>query len=250
MLSKAIVKYIQSLHRKKFRDEYGLFIAEGPKIVTALLQSGKFLCKFICATDSWYKENEKILVNISSEKKLYADDADLQKISLLSTPNKVLGVFYKKPEEVFIVRDQLNIMLDDIQDPGNLGTIIRIADWFGIKNIICSEDCVEHYNPKVVQASMASIATVNTFYTDLKNFINIHKEINVFAATLNGTSLYSFNKINEGIILIGNESKGVKDELLKLTSGSITIPRIGTAESLNAAVATGIILSHLIVVQS
>ena len=246
MLSKAIVKYIQSLHHKKFREEHHAFIAEGPKVVKDLIVSGEFLCKIICAVDDWFDENEELFTAIKQENKIKITEVDLQKISLLHTPNKVLAVFDKKKTEDLNVKKSINLMLDDIQDPGNMGTIIRIADWFGIKNIICSINCVDSYNPKVVQSSMGSLARVNIIHTDLKNFINNNKDVRVFAATLSGISLISFNKINVGFILIGNESKGIDEELLELASGQITIPKFGEAESLNAAVATGIILSHIV----
>ena len=246
MLSKVIVKYIQSLHHKKFREEHHAFIAEGPKVVKDLIVSGEFLCKIICAVDDWFDENEELFTAIKQENKIKITEVDLQKISLLHTPNKVLAVFDKKKTEDLNVKKSINLMLDDIQDPGNMGTIIRIADWFGIKNIICSINCVDSYNPKVVQSSMGSLARVNIIHTDLKNFINNNKDVRVFAATLSGISLISFNKINVGFILIGNESKGIDEELLELASGQITIPKFGKAESLNAAVATGIILSHIV----
>lgn len=136
-------------------------------------------------------------------------------------------------------------MLDDLQDPGNMGTMIRIADWFAIEDIICSENSVDCYNPKVVQASMGSLARVNVFYTDLLPFIKKNEKINLYATSLSGTSIFNLSTIKEGIILIGNESKGVHEDLLSLSSHQITIPRYGHAESLNAAVAAGIILSHI-----
>lgn len=246
MLSKTIVKYIQSLHHKKSRDEHRVFIAEGPKVVKDLLTSKRFECKIICASESWFNENEGVLLSVQEENRLITNDFELEKISLLQTPNKVLAVFYKEEYESGILKDNISIMPDEIQDPGNMGTIIRIADWFGIQNIICSESCVDMYNPKVVQSSMGSLGRVNIIYIDLIKFLNGNKDINVYAATLTGASIYSFNKINEGIILIGNESKGISNELLKHVSEQITIPKIGKAESLNAAVATGIILSHIL----
>lgn len=136
-------------------------------------------------------------------------------------------------------------MVDDLQDPGNMGTIIRIADWFGIDQIVCSKNSVEYYNPKVVQSTMGSLARVNIFYTDLISFIQNNKEIPLYAAALKGESVFEMGRIEEGIIVIGNESKGIHAELLKLSTHKITIPRFGHAESLNAAVAAGIILSHL-----
>ena len=157
-----------------------------------------------------------------------------------------MAVFYKKEDKITGLKDNFSLMLDEIKDPGNMGTIIRTADWFGVKNIICSNECVDYYNPKVVQATMGSLCRVNIIYTELEEFINKNKAIKTYAATLSGKPLSSFNKLKEGIILIGNESKGVKENLLKLVAEQITIPKQGEAESLNAAVACGIILSHLI----
>jgi TrmH family RNA methyltransferase len=245
MLSKTIVKYIQSLAHKKLRDEEGVFIAEGPKVVAELLQSGKFTCRMLCATQNWMNENASLLTHIAAENKIEINEADLERVSLLKTPNKVLAVLYKKEEKTADLT-AVSLMLDEIQDPGNLGTIIRTADWFGIKNIICSNECADCYNPKVVQATMGSLSRVNIVYTGLEEFIRENKDTSIYAATLSGKPLSSFNKIKEGIILIGNESKGVKENLLSLVTEQITIPRYGEAESLNAAVATGIIMSHLI----
>jgi TrmH family RNA methyltransferase len=246
MLSKAIVKYIQSLRHKKFREQHHAFIAEGPKVVKDLLVSGEFLCKMICAVDEWFNENEELLSTTRQENKIKITEFELQKISLLHTPNKVVAVFNKKEEKALNVKKIISLMLDDIQDPGNMGTIIRIADWFGIKNIICGINCADAYNPKVVQSSMGSLGRVNFIYTDLKNFIDNNKDVSVFAATLTGKSISTLNKLTEGLILIGNESKGISEELLLLANGQITIPKFGDAESLNAAVATGIILSHIV----
>ena len=245
MLSKTIVKYIQSLAHKKLRDELGLFIAEGPKVVTELLLSKKFVCKIICGTKNWLDENANLFKNLSADTH-EINEIELEKISHLQTPNKVLAVFFKNEEPEVHLINTVSLMLDEIQDPGNMGTIIRTADWFSVKNIICSNECVDCYNPKVVQASMGSFSRVNIIYTGLEEFIHGNKGINIYAATLGGKPLASFNKIAEGIILIGNESKGVKANLIKLTAGQITIPKQGEAESLNAAVACGIILSHII----
>ena len=136
-------------------------------------------------------------------------------------------------------------MLDDSQRPGNLGTIIRNADWFGIENIICSMSCADCYNPKVVQSTMGSLARVKIFYEDLIFFINEHRSIPVYGAALSGESIYDLKEIKEGIFLFGNESKGIHEEILNLCKSRVTIPRFGHAESLNAAVATGIILAQL-----
>ncbi|MEO9021321.1 MAG: RNA methyltransferase [Ginsengibacter sp.] len=247
MLSKKIVKYIQSLSHKKFRDEEGVFIAEGPKVVSEFLLSEKFHCNLICAEKEWLLEYGSILKSIVPEDIHETDDHWLQSISLLKTPNKVVAVFEKKPPSAPPVLDRrITLMMDDLQDPGNMGTIIRIADWFAVRDIICSKNCVDCYNSKVVQSTMGSLSRVNIFYTDLIPFIQKNKKINLYAAALEGTSIFKLPKIAEGIILIGNESKGVHNDLLQLSSQKITIPRYGHAESLNAAVATGIVLSHIL----
>ena len=250
MLSKTIVKYIQSLAHKKFRDEHGVFIAEGPKVVNELLQANHFLLKMVCGLPGWINANTVALKNISAQEKIEISETDLEKISQLKTPNKVLAVFYQKvnvfsPDDTLYHENHFSLMLDDIQDPGNMGTIIRTADWFGVKNIICSNDCVDLYNPKVVQASMGSLSRVNVIYTELAKFIVENKDVPVYAATLSGKNLSLFKNLKKGILLFGNESKGVNESLLKLATDQITIPKYGAAESLNAAVACGIILSHI-----
>ncbi len=247
MLSKKIVKYIQSLSHKKLRDEENAFIAEGPKVVAEFLSGKNFNCKIVCASGTWLSENENKLWDILPGNIYEIDEIALEKISLLKTPNEVVAVFDKRSrEKIPSIENKLTLMLDDIQDPGNLGTIIRIADWFGVENIICSYHCVDCYNPKVVQATMGSLVRVDVLYTSLFSFLDVNKNISIYAATLSGTSLPEFNKVNEGILLIGNESMGINEELLKRATEKITIPKYGHAESLNAAVATGIILSHLI----
>ncbi len=246
MLTKKIVKYIQSLSHKKFRDEEGAFVAEGPKVVSEFLASKKFSCKMICAEKDWLFENEILLKNISPGNIFEIDEHWLQRISFLKTPNKLLAVFDKtSSSEEPVLQNKISLMLDDIQDPGNLGTIIRNADWFGIENIICSENCVDCYNPKVVQSTMGSLLRVNILYTELISFIEKNISINLYAAALSGTSIFEIGKIKEGIILIGNESKGIHEDILKLAAKRITIPCFGHAESLNAAVASGIILGQI-----
>jgi TrmH family RNA methyltransferase len=245
MLSKKIVKYIQSLSHKKFREEEGAFIAEGTKVVSEFLLSERMRCTMICAEKEWLLENDALLKKITPENIFETNDHWLKSISQLKTPNKVVAVFKKKSAKVPEVTGKISLMLDYLQDPGNMGTMIRIADWFGIENIICSENCVDCYNHKVVQSAMGSLARVNIFYIDLASFINANKEIKVYAATLSGTNIFKFPKIVEGIILIGNEANGVREDLLQLASYQLTIPRYGHAESLNAAVAAGIILSQV-----
>jgi RNA methyltransferase, TrmH family len=247
MLSKKIVKYIQSLSHKKFRDEEGAFIGEGPKIVTEFLTSEKIKCRLLCAEKTWLLDNGFLLKNIKPENIFEVDEHWLKSISLLKTPNKVVAVFDKKTvHESRNLSGKVSLMLDDLQDPGNLGTIIRIADWFAIENIICSENSVDCYNPKVVQATMGSLSRVNLIYASLDSFIEKNKKIPIYAAALSGISVFKLPKITEAVFLIGNESKGLSEEILKLATERITIPKAGHAESLNAAVAAGIILSQVV----
>jgi TrmH family RNA methyltransferase len=214
-------------------------------VVSEFLSSKKFSCNLICAEKDWLLENSFLTGFLPPDNIFLVDEHWLQRISLLKTPNKVLAVFNKNiSQEEPVLENKISLMLDDIQDPGNLGTIIRNADWFGIDNIICSENCVDCYNPKVVQSTMGSLSRVNILYTDIESFIKKNSKISLFAAALSGTSLKELNRIDEGIILIGNESKGIHEDILLLATERITIPKFGHAESLNAAVASGIILYH------
>lgn len=243
MLVKSQVKYIQSLGQKKPRDEEGLFIAEGPKIVDELLQEIPSLFTAVYAVQAWIgshrgKVPEALITEVTVD--------ELAKISQLATPNQVLAVIKKMEAPVSIVTTgKIVLALDTIQDPGNLGTIIRIADWFGVEQIVCSNDCADAYNPKVVQSTMASIARVRLLYTDLPTWLASQKDTRIYAAQLEGQDISQLKKIEQGIIVIGNESKGISAAVSQLINVKITIPRVGKAESLNAAVATGIILSHI-----
>ncbi len=245
VLSKSKVKYIQSLFHKKFRDEENRFIIEGPKIINEfLLKSPALICE-LYATEAWSENHHISSYNVSPGKIIIISDDDLKKISALPAPNQVMAIV-QKPETVFpdsIARENI-IMLDEIQDPGNMGTIIRIADWFGISKIVCSLTCADIYNLKVIQSTMGSILRVQVLYTNLVEWLNKNNHLPVYAATLHGKSIYDAAQFEKGIILMGNEAKGIKPELLTLSKMQITIPRFGEAESLNAAVATGIILSH------
>ena len=244
MLDRLKIKYIQSLGQKKFRELEGMFIAEGPKVVEDLIESGTAIIKQLYAVKEWIKKNKKQSVNIEV---VEITDAELERISQLATPNKVLAIVQQFEEDSSpVIKDKITLVLDGIQDPGNMGTLIRIADWFGIKQIICSKESADIYNPKVVQATMGSIARVNIFYTDLAVWLADQEDVGIYAATLEGNSITTMKKISEGIIVIGNESKGINDAILKLATINITIPKKGKAESLNAAVAAGIILSHLV----
>ena len=243
MINKSAVKYIQSLQHKKFRDEYNAFIAEGPKVVLELLQYNLFECEHIYCNAAGLQTLSDKIKKLYSDKIIEVEDFELEKISALSTANNLLGIFKKKPAFKSInISNKLTLFLDDIQDPGNLGTIIRTADWFGIETIFCSSATADCYNPKVVQSTMASLGRVNVFYGNLIEELTKHQNIKKYAAVLAGRKLSNVGKIEEGILIIGNESKGISATVLELVEEKITIPKIGDAESLNAAVATGIIL--------
>ncbi len=235
MISRNEVKYIQSLRHKKNRDEEDLFIAEGVKLISELI-AADFNLKKIYAVKDWIDANAQIknIVEI--------DENELKRISNFETPNKVLALVQKKKlVQIPDLKNKITLMLDGIQDPGNLGTIIRTADWFGIENIIASTDTADVYNAKVVQATMGSIARVNIFYTDLSSFLSTNK-IMVIGAVLDGKNISDLKKINECILIIGNESKGIRSDVAPFIQQKISIPKKGNAESLNAAVAAGIIL--------
>jgi TrmH family RNA methyltransferase len=244
MITKNQVKYIQSLGQKKSRDIENRFIAEGPKLVNELLIAENCRIVQLLALKDWMDENPNAGNNTEV---IEISDSELEKISQLTTPNQVLAVIEKiqwknDPE----IKGNVSLALDTIQDPGNMGTIIRLADWFGIKNIFCSTDCADVYSPKVVQSSMGSISRVRVEYTDILSWLTENNDVCIYAAVLNGRDITKMEKISEGIIVIGNESKGINTEMLRLANVQITIPGKGKAESLNAAVATGIILSHLL----
>ncbi len=238
MLSKNELKYIQSLCQKKQRQSEGLFIAEGAKLVNELLQS-HYTIRKLYALEDWVKEHTSTVAITT------VTEIELEKISGLQTPNQVLAIVEQKtPPSEPELNNQLTLVLDGIQDPGNLGTIIRIADWFGIKQVIASEDTVELYNPKVIQSTMGSFTRVNFWYRSLHTFLET-ATIPIYGALLNGKNMHGEPPVTEGLLVIGNESKGISKELLPFISHPITIPRLGGAESLNAAVAAGIIVSHL-----
>jgi len=244
MLGKSQAKYIQSLGQKKVRDEEGVFIAEGPKIVAELLASADANILQLYALHDWIVANRN---DCNGVEIIEIDENDLTKISQLTTPNKVLALVKKQETHDHLpTKGIVSLVLDTIQDPGNLGTIIRIADWFDIKQIICSMNCADMYNPKVVQSTMGSIVRVKMLYTDLAPWLEEQKDVFIYAAALDGQNVTAMKKITEGLIVIGNESKGISAEIFEQVDVKITIPRIGKAESLNAAVATGIILSHVV----
>lgn len=237
MISKNQIKLISGLHQKKQRFANQLFFAEGIKVIQELLQSN-FELEHLFTTQNDFEK-------VEFSKRISITEQELKKISALSTPNSCLAVF-KIPAENTIIDSGLILALDDIRDPGNLGTILRLCDWFGIQQIICSKETVDIYNPKVVQATMGSIARVNLNYVDLKSFI-ANAKLPVFGTFMNGENIYQSNLPQNGIIIMGNEANGISAEIEKMVTSRLTIPRFGKlqkTESLNVATATAIVLSE------
>lgn len=245
MVGQTKKKLISSLSQKKYRDIHGLFIAEGPKLINDLLTSG-IQPELIVTTDGSHISSD--VPDFMTE---MVSQQELKKLSFLKTPQNVLGVF-KKPVSNFKFgqhSNQLSLCLDGIQDPGNMGTIIRLADWFGMRTIFCSKDTADVFNPKVVQASMGAIARVEIIYTDLSEFCRKSvKEYNmqVFGTFMDGKNIYSLNLPSSGLIVMGNEGSGIRPEIEQMVSQRITIPSFseGGMESLNVGIAAAIVCSE------
>ncbi|HJR99384.1 MAG TPA: RNA methyltransferase [Flavobacterium sp.] len=237
MVSKNQIKLITSLQQKKYRITHQLFFAEGVKVIQELLDSN-FELEHLYTTQYDFGE-------VSGAKKSLIHENDLKKISALTTPNSCLAVF-KIPQEREIATSGLIIALDDIRDPGNLGTILRLCDWFGVEQVVCSRETVDIYNPKVVQATMGSITRVNVAYLDLCDYIT-QTDLSVFGTFMDGENIYKSNLPQEGIIVMGNEANGISEAVEELIKKRIAIPRFGDlqkTESLNVATATAIVLSE------
>lgn len=245
MLSKTKIKWINSLERKKNRDEEGLFVAEGAKIVADLLPSLK--CRFLAVLQNEYNDEFRHSVDeievVSSE--------EYNKITLQKSPQGVLAVF-EKPEYKINISDvlpNLNLALSDIQDPGNLGTIIRLADWFGIKDVFCSLHTADAFGSKTVQATMGAIGRVRVHYVDLAVFLKgVKSKMPIYGTFMNGKNIYNENLPENGIIVMGNEGSGISDEILPFISEKLMIPSFpentATSESLNVGIATAIVISE------
>lgn len=241
MLTKNEIKYIRLLQDKKHRDQEQRFIAEGTKWIEELIAWQPDWLGMLYTTDEWMMGNG---AKIPPEKVRIVPAFDLEKISNLAHPAPVVAVC-KKPVVPDLPFDagKWNLVLDGIQDPGNLGSIIRIADWFGLKSVWCSEDCADAFNPKVVQATMGSICRVNVMYGNPEAWLS-KTNLPVYVSGMKGRSVFEM-KTHEGILVIGSEGKGVRSHVAEKATHTLTIPRIGQAESLNAAVATGIMISKL-----
>jgi RNA methyltransferase, TrmH family len=252
MISRTRIKFIKSLQNKKVRDEEKLFVIEGDKLVKEFLRSKvsiKMLLgkpEFLDNIQSELSESVDLIERVSYD--------ELQQISSMKTPHNALAVVQMQEHEmnIYDITDRLCVALDCVQDPGNMGTIIRAASWFGINNIVCSMDCVDVYNPKVIQSSMGAILHIKVFYADLKEFFTslTKYSIHVFGTLLEGDSVYDHKLNSKGIILLGNESKGISDELLPFITDKIMIPKFTNAregiDSLNVGMAASVVFSEFL----
>ena len=243
-LTKNKIKWIQSLSKKKERDEQGLFCAEGTKLVNDLLPY--FDCAALVATPDYFESKK----NPRADEIFEVSKDTLKKVSAQCAPQSVLAVFRQKKNELKYdeLKCQLSLMLDTVQDPGNLGTIIREADWFGIENVICSKETVDVYNPKVVQATMGALTRVKVYYVDLVDVLKKMSAIPVYGTFLEGTNIYEEKLTANGIIVMGNEGNGISAEVAKYVTAKLHIPNYpkgrATSESLNVGSATAIVCSE------
>jgi len=239
MVSKNQKKLINSLYQKKYRKQYGLFVAEGKKVIQELLEADVALHSLFVLDTSYFKT--------SSEKTFLVTEQELKSISFLTTPQAALAIFHA-PEETLVNHKGVILALDDVRDPGNLGTIIRLCDWFGVTDLVCSKQTVDYLNPKVVQATMGSLTRVHIMYTDVKEFlISKKEEMSIYGTFMDGNTIYKEELPSQAIIVMGNEANGISLEIEKLVSTRIAIPRFGKTqktESLNVATATAIILNE------
>lgn len=244
MLSKNKIKYIRSLELKKKRKEEQVFVAEGHKLVGDLL--GYFPCRLLIATSDWLKANRAV----TADEVIEVTQEELSRASLQKTPQEVLAVFAQPSYDLNpdVIKNSLCLALDDVQDPGNLGTIIRLADWFGIEHIFCSIGTADVYNPKTVQATMGALARVKVHYCSLPQLIESLVDTPVYGTFLNGNVIYTESLSAHGLIVMGNEGKGVSPEVEKLINKRLYIPNYPqereTSESLNVAIATAVVCSE------
>lgn len=244
MLTRAQIKHIRSLTQQKFRNEFKEFIAEGEKIAGEWLAADGMV-KMIVATRRWAEFNSGLIERHPEAQVFIVKDRELESLSSLQTPNGVILVL-PLPEPKAVPREEeWYLALDDIQDPGNMGTIIRIADWFGIKHVVCSPGCVDVYNPKVIQSAMGGLLRVNLYESDLETLLTSTK-LPVYAATLDGENIYKESRRSAGVLVVGNESRGVSEIIKSLAGHKVTIPGRGGAESLNVGVSTGILCALLL----
>lgn len=242
MLSKNKAKFIKALQQKKFRAEHGCFVVEGKKSVLELISSPHFSIRTVVCTETFRKEHESVLKDKKLEL-LLCSLSELESISSFKTNNSVLAVVNMRgnypPEKL----QGLTLALDKISDPGNLGALIRTADWFGIKNIVASEETTELYNPKVLQASMGSFCRISVYYTKLEKYLQ-DVRIPIYAASMKGENIHNFRFEENCVLIMGNESHGVSNSLLRFIQKTVNVPSYGKAESLNVAMAAAIMCDH------
>ena len=244
-LSKNKISYIQSLKQKKYRNQYNTFVAEGSKLIFDLLPHMQ--CQLLVLADDM-KEN--VSTGYEVEETIIATVIEIKKASHLTTPPDAIAVFYQTQHDFTKIdlTHKLSLILDGVQDPGNLGTIIRIADWFGIENIFCSHDTVDVYNTKTVQATMGALSRVNIHYANIIELIAQHSNSPIYGTFLNGENIYKETLTPEGFIVMGNEGKGIRPEIEQLITHRLYIPSFSTnnttSESLNVAVATSVVCSE------
>ena len=243
MLTNKQIKLINSLHSKKGRKENDLFLVEGEKSILELVKSD-FVIEFFVLNESQVSLADKIGQNCKSP--IYLLDAEsIQKLSTLVNNEIGVAVVQQKKFPSFQIQDRFTIVLDGIRDPGNLGSIIRICDWYGLKQLVLSEDCTEFYNPKVIISSMGSFSRIEFTYVDLPVFFKENKEYKKIGAVLNGENIHQYQFPDKGFIILGNESNGIREGIIQSLDERITIPSFGMAESLNVGISTAVIVDNL-----
>lgn len=241
MLTKGKAKLITSLHEKKHRTELGLFLVEGEKAVVEVLKSD-FVLRDIFITQTFFDSYQQLIVERGVEHTI-VEQTEIEKIGTLESNNAALAVVMQKENIPIVIADEIILALDDIRDPGNLGTIIRIADWYGITKIVASPTTTDIYNSKTIAASMGSFTRVSVFYTNLSEYLKKTK-VPILGAYLDGESVHTFAFPKSGILIMGNESHGIDESLSHIITKRITIPAVGNAESLNVSIATAVILDN------
>ncbi len=242
MVSKAKIKFVKSLQVKKYRKQEQSFVVEGAKSVSELLDSD-FEVTWLAASESFIHVNEKRIQKKNIEV-VAATERELEHLGTFQTNDAAVAIAKLRPNESPNVKNEFCLVLDDLSDPGNVGTIIRTADWYGIKTIVASEETADFYNPKTISATMGSFCRVKVFYTNLVDFF-LKNSLPVYGTFMNGEDVHQIDFGKSGLIVIGNESNGISDPVSKFVNHRITIPKIGGAESLNAAIATGIVLDNV-----
>jgi TrmH family RNA methyltransferase len=233
MVSKSQIKFVRQLAQKKQRDQQRLFVAEGHKVVQEFMNENHQLHQLFTSDSSLFSSHQAKVVSQS----------EMKAMSALKTPSNAMAVF-AKPNEQTLSQSKLILALESIQDPGNLGTIIRLCDWFGIQDIVCSSDTVDCYNPKVIRSTMGSLARVQVLYKDLQAWLAGMQDCQIVATSMDGQSVYEFPFDKPTVLVIGNEGRGLSKQMEELATNVVSIPRYGGAESLNAAMATGIIVAE------